>query len=179
MLQLNWIKVLTVLGVFSSYTLGCYVYGRHSQSVVDNVVALKIQNKTLHAVNINQNAIIEQMQSNLQLAESTNQAIIIERDTIVNEYNYANKNIQKYQKILNTTCSPAALEMRIIQSTESNSTMSKLASMSSGDLQTNINATNSGILQWGIATKEWGMNCMVEHNAMIEYYHKLENNYNH
>jgi hypothetical protein len=45
--MISWIKVLIVIGVFSSYSVGCYLYGRHSQSLIDNVAALKSDNKQL------------------------------------------------------------------------------------------------------------------------------------
>jgi hypothetical protein len=172
MLDTNLIKILALLVTIGTYTLMVYEKGCRDTENTEQLKAKTLQLANDEKIMEMQSDAITQLNYALSLSESTNQSVMEERDAVTKEYNYQNDVITMYQKKLNTTCNPATMELRLIQKlTEptSSATMLQASTTTSSITNTDRVATNAGILRYIFALREWGINCMNEHNTTIDY----------
>lgn len=180
MLQTNLIKILALLITIGTYTLIVYEKGCHDTEKKDAIISQKQTIANDEKIMELQTNSIRVLNDELEMAESTNKGVIDERNTITNEYNYQQSIIAQYQKKLNTTCNPSSLQLRIIKqitepATYGVSTTTSATGTSGGSDRV---ATNSGILSWCIATREWGQLGWDLYEGLGNYYDNLRTTVN-
>jgi len=175
MLETNLIKILALLITIGTYTLIVYEKGCHDTENKDAIISQKQTIANDEKIMELQTNSMRVLNDELEMAESTNKGVIDERDAITNEYNYQQNIIAQYQKKLNTTCNPASLELRLIkQITEPASYGMFMATPSTGtSISTGGIPSNSGILSWCLATREWGQLGWDLYEGLGNYYDNL------